>query len=227
MHFLLIHSPLVPRETWLTLVLSLEAVGCQASVVALDNNVARDSRLYERHIAQIETALARLSEEKIIAVAHSGAGNLLALLDPGRFEGHVFLDAIFPIEKASRFDLFDDPTAVKGWQEVAYQSTGMLPASMIARFGEQIENRDAREAFLAEIVDVPVELYEEQIPVHPNWPCSKRGLYVQWTVSYSADAARADKAGFEVRRDMASHFKMLNQSDDVARELARFALEIE
>ena len=70
---------------------------------------------------------------------------------------------------------------------------------------------------------VPAELYEEAIPVHPNWPRSKRGLYVLWTDSYSADAARAHKASFEVRRDKASHFKMLNQPDEVARELARFA----
>lgn len=225
MHFLLIHSPLVTKETWQVLVMSLEAAGFQGSVVELDNNAAQDRRLFEHHIDQIESTLAPLIDEKIIAVAHSGAGNLLALLDPDRFEGHVFLDAIFPTEKAARFDLFDDPTAVESWREVAGQNTGMLPKSMLARFGEQIEVRDIRQTFVADLVDVPVELYEEPIPVHPNWPHSKRGLYVQWTDSYSTDAARADKAGFEVLRDKSSHFKMLNQPDEVARELVRYERE--
>ena len=223
MHFLLIHSPIVTKDTWLALVMSLEATGFQASTVELDNNAAQDSRLFEHHIAQIESALIPLTKEMVIAVAHSGAGNLLALLDPDRFEGHVFLDAIFPIEKATRFDLFDDPAAVKSWQEMVDQHTGMLPRSMLVRLGEQIVDDEIRNSFVAGIVDVPVALYAEPMPVHSSWPRSKRGLYVQWTDSYSADAARADKAGFEVRRDTASHFKMLNQPDEVAHELACFA----
>jgi len=83
------------------LVLSLDAAGYQASVAALDNNTARGGRLYDHHIAQIESTLATLSDKKIIVVGHSGAGNLLALLDPDRFEGHIFLDAISALEKAS------------------------------------------------------------------------------------------------------------------------------
>jgi pimeloyl-ACP methyl ester carboxylesterase len=130
MHFLLIHSPLVTKETWLALVVGLEAAGFQASVVALDNNSAQDGRLFEHHIAQIESALSRLTEENVIAVAHSGGGNLLALLDPDRFEGHVFLDATFPIEQASRFELFDNPAVAKSWQNVADQHSGMLPRSI-------------------------------------------------------------------------------------------------
>lgn len=223
MHFILIHSPLVTKETWLALILSLEAVGFQVSVVVLDNNAPRESSLFEHHIGQIESTLGQIADEKVIAVAHSGAGNLLSLLDPDQFEGHVFLDAIFPVAKASRFELFDDPIAVQDWQAVANQHGGMLPKTMLARFGEQIENSAFRKPFVAALVDVPIQLYEEAIPVHSNWPRSKRGLYLLWTEAYSADAVRADEAGFEVRRDTASHFKMLNQPDELARELARFA----
>lgn len=227
MHFLLIHSPLVTKETWVALVVSLEASGFQATVVALENNAAQDAWLFDHHTTQINSALAPLADERFIAVAHSGAGNLLALLDPDRFEGHVFLDAIFPIEKASRFELFDDPAAVQSWREAASQHTGMLPRSMLARFGEQIAEGNLRSAFVDSLVDVPVELYEEPTPVHPHWPRVKRGLYLQWTDTYSADAARAENAGFQVRRDPASHFKMINQPDEVAQELVRFAREVE
>ena len=223
MHFLLIHSPLVPKETWLALVVSLEAAGFQASVASLDNNLARDDRFYEHHIAQIEDALVPIAGERVIAVAHSGAGSSLAALDPGRFEGHIFLDAIFPVDEASRFDLFDDPAAVGRWRELADEHNGMLPRSMLVVLGEQIVDDRVRRKFVGGIVDVPIDLYEESIPVHANWPHSKRGLYIQWTDAYSADAARADIAGFQVRRDRASHFKLLNQPDEVARELVQFA----
>ena len=225
MNLLLIHSPLVTKETWLALVASLEAEGIQSSVAVLDNNPAQNGDFFEHHITQIESSLAPLAQKNVIVVAHSGAGNLLALLDPDRFAGHIFLDAIFPTEQGSRFDLFDDPRIAKSWQRVANQHTNMLPRSMLIRIGEQIKDRDARDAFVAKIVDVPVEVYEELIPVHPNWPRSKRGLYIQWTDGYSADAARAEKAGFEVRHDPALHFKMLDEPDEVAHELVRFARE--
>ena len=223
MRFLLIHSPLVSKETWIALILSLDAAGFQTTVVTLDNEAAPDAKLFEHHLAQIEDALVPLTEAEIVAVAHSGAGNLLALMDPSRFAGHVFLDAIFPVEPASRFDLFDDPASVESWREIARQHGGVLPSSMLARFGELVTDDDLRRSFLAGIDDVPIQLFEEEIPVHPNWPSVRRGLYVQWTDSYAADAARADQAGFEVRRESASHFKMLNQPDAVAQELVRFA----
>lgn len=227
MRYLLVHSPLITEETWVALVTSLEAAGSQATVVALDNHAAEGARFFDYHIAQIESALAPQADEKFIAVGHSGAGSLLALLDPDRFEGHVFLDATFPVEKVSRFELFDDAAAVRTWREVANRHAGLLPRSMLARFGEQIADSRLRSTFVARLVDVPVELYEEPTPVHPNWPRVKRGLYLQWTESYSADAARADAAGFDVRRDPASHFKMINQPDEVARELIDFAHEVE
>jgi len=94
---------------------------------------------------------------------------------------------------------------------------------MLSRFGEQIRDGDSRDAFVAEIIDVPVKLYEESIPVHPKWPHARRGLYLQWTDSYSLDAFRAGKAGFEVRHDKGSHFKMLNEPDEIADVLIGFA----
>lgn len=221
-HFLLLHSPLVAKETWATLVLSLKAAGFEATVVALDNSVARGEKLFEHHIAQINAALSLPRGQKIVAVAHSGAGNLLALLDPELFETHIFLDAIFPLSRTSRFASFDDPATIAHWKEVANRHGGMIPKSMLLSFGTNITNSRVRDAFLAEMVDVPIQLYEEAIPVHPKWPPSRRGLYVQWTDSYSADAARAETAGFEIQLDSASHFKMLNEPHEVASRLIDF-----
>jgi hypothetical protein len=134
---------------------------------------------------------------------------------------------MFPIEKASRFELFDDPAAAQSWRDTANEHAGMLPRSILVRFCDQIADSNLRNAFIASLVDVPVQLYEEPTPVHPEWPRVKNGLYLQWTESYSADAARAENAGFRVRRDLDSHFKMLNQPDRVARELVQFAREID
>jgi len=227
MRFLLIHSPLVQKETWSALVLSLQAAGFEATVVSLDNRTAPGEKFFEHHVSQIHSASSDLNGRRVVAVAHSGAGNLLALLDPSQIEAYVFLDAIFPLNETSRFDVFDDPAAVRSWKEVANEHGGVIPRALLVRFGEQISDDGARGAFVAGIVDVPIELYEEPIPVHSKWPPSKPGLFVQWTESYAADAIRAEKAGFEVRRDSASHFKMLNQPDEVARELADFARAIE
>ncbi len=226
MQFLLLHSPVVSKETWRVLVSSLEASGFEATVVALDNSAHHAEALYEHHVTQIESAMSHLTRRRIITVAHSGAGSLLALLNPRLIAGYVFLDAIFPMFKASRFDLFDDARVVERWREIAARHKGVLPRVMLARFGEQVVDPDIRHGFVSGLVDVPIELYEEPIPVHPDWPPARRGLFVQWTDSYSADAKRAASAGFEVRVEPGSHFEMLNQPDEVARTLIDFASAI-
>ena len=227
MQFLLLHSPLVTRVTWKLVGLHLEAAGYEVTLVAFDNAARPGEALYEHHLSQIKTATPDFEECSIIAVAHSGAGNLLALLDPELMAGCVFMDAIFPTVEASRFDLFDDPASVEAWRDVAARHDGVLPAAMLTRFGEQVLDSGVRQDFIAGLVDVPVELFEEPIPVHAKWPLVRRGLYVQWTDSYAADAQRAAGAGFEVRWDESAHFKMLNRPDEVARLLIDFAKTVD
>lgn len=203
---------------------SLEAAGYQVTTVCLDNDVARGESYFARHISLIESVLAGLSKSSVVAVGHSGAGNLLALLNPEKVRAYVFLDATFPMVKSSRFGLFDDPASVQAWRALAEQHAGMLPKRMLMRFGEQIVDLDARAVFVADLANVPLALYEESIPVHADWPPARPGLYVQWTPSYMQDAARALAAGFAVRAESASHFKMIDAPGEVAEMLVEFVL---
>ena len=227
MHFLLLHSPLVTKESWMALVPALEAADCEATVVNLDNTVSSGQAYYEHHLAQVYAQIPDIPQRSIVAVAHSGAGSVLALLDPDRIGGYVFLDAIFPSAEASRFDLFDDSASIQAWRGIAGDNRDMLPRAMLVRFGSQIVDAELRAAFSAELVDVPVALFEEKIPVHSEWPPSRNGLYVRWTEAYRADAERAEAAGFEVRIDPAAHFNMLIQPRRVARALVEFGRTIE
>ncbi len=227
MHFLLIHSPLVTKETWLALVLALEGAGFEVTVISLDNAPDDGVSYHERHVDQLLKLLPQHANGTVVAVAHSGAGNILASLDPKLFEAHVFLDATFPIASASRFELFDDPNSVDVWREVAGANNGVLPRDMLVQFGQQIADDNLRSAFTRSLVEVPIALYEEEIPVHSDWPSVRHGLYVQWTDAYELDAKRALRVGFEVRSNPASHFKMLNQPDVVAETLISFGHSVQ
>ncbi|MEM8766579.1 MAG: alpha/beta fold hydrolase [Pseudomonadota bacterium] len=227
MHLFLVHSPLLTPSVWDRLMESLEAANVSATAVALDNAAPPSTKHFEHHLAQLQDALLDLRRAPLVGIAHSGAGSLLALLDPQQFAGLIYLDAIFPDKGASRFELFDDPRAVNVWRQAAEQNGGKLPRSMLLQLAAAVQGERSRKALKAGIADVPVALYEEVIPVHPRWPAVERGLYLQWTDSYAADADRAQSAGFEVRRQAASHFEMLNQPDAVAETLLAFSRTLE
>ncbi len=222
MHFLLIHSPLVTKETWRALVLALEGAGVEVTLTSLDNAPSDSESYHERHVVQLLKLIPQDSDGTVVAVAHSGAGNILASLAPELFKAHVFLDATFPIASASRFELFDDPNSVDVWREVARGNNGVLPRDMLVQFGQQIVDDNLRSAFTRSLLDVPIALYEEEIAVHSGWPSVRHGLYLQWTDAYELDAKRARQAGFEVRSNPASHFRMLNEPDAVAETLISF-----
>lgn len=231
--FLLIHSPLLTMDCWMLLAASLEAAGYEVATVALNNSAPDHRTLYQHHLSLVNSALDSLPGQPVV-VGHSGAGNLLAALDPEAVSAFVFLDAIFPLERSSRFALFDDQSAVLAWREIAeqhnhqneYLAEGILPKRMLARFGEQVKSDSARAALVANLRDAPIALYEELIPVHTDWPPTKPGLFVLWTASYTQDAARAAGVGFEICDELgvatSSHFEMLNQPNQVARLLTDF-----
>ena len=223
MQFLLVHSPLVSRQTWAAVTFELEAAGHLVQQVALDNRIALGGHYYQHHAAQIQHQLTQLGGEPKVVVGHSGAGHLLTLLDPERVACYIFLDATFPLTTSSRFDLFDDPSTVQQWRVLANAHAGLLPHRVLAKFGEQVQDSQLRSQFVESLVDVPIALYEERIPVGDHWPASQGGLYVQWTESYGQDATRARDAGFDVRWEPGSHFQMLNAPGDVAKQLVAFA----
>ena len=216
---LLIHSPLVTEVTWSALARVLSDAGFRVTVPAFDNVASVSGRYHEHHLAQLVRRIPPDGDGPVIAVAHSGAGNILASMRPERFDAHVMLDATFPTSSGSRFDLFD-ASAVEAWRAIAYDNNGVLPEAMLRRFGDQIVGDELRAELTGSLRDVPVGLYEETIPVAAGWPSEiARGLYVQWTSVYAADAVRARAAGFDVRVMPGSHFEMVNKPRAVARVL--------
>ncbi len=220
MKIVLLHSPLVSSYSMKPLALELEALGFETVIPNLTNTPKAGVGFHAHHAAQIER---HLSDSHAYAfVAHSGAGSLLAALTTDRVKCQVMLDAIFPELGSSRFDAFRDPASVDRWRMVAANARGYIPRDAIAGFGRQILNETTRATFVASLVAVPVELYEEQIPMKADWPGAIPSLYLQWTEAYAKDADLAEVHRFEVRREAACHFELLNNPGAVARQVGGF-----
>lgn len=226
MRFILIHSPLVSELTWVSLSCALETCGFELAVISLENITSSTETHHEHHVRQIEAALDKLPNFPHIFVAHSGAGTILAGIQPNRVKAYVFLDAMFPVNNHSRFELFDDPRLADNWRSIAHSNNELIPANELRQFGQAIDNGDLRELFMDSLADVPLGLYEQKIPVRPDWPLAG-GLYLQWTDAYHFDAERAKEAGLDVRVNPASHFEMINNPEQVALTLADFARSLE
>lgn len=221
--FLLVHSPLVGHETWASLVPILEQAGGICHVAKLDNRHKYGEPYYSHHLAQIAEALPGDPQTSIVAIAHSGGGNLLAALDEDRIKAYVLVDAIYPTGPASRFSLFDDESAVQAWRQLAATHGGMIPATALSPLAEQIENQQNKEQFLRSLTDVPIELYEENIPVSANWQANRRpGLYVRYSDGYLADMKRAVIANWQILEAPGMHMDVLNKPGALSESILAF-----
>jgi hypothetical protein len=196
-------------------------LGYDTCIPRLSNDPGQDTTYHGHHIAQVEEALNN-ERGTCVYVAHSGAGTLIGALDPAAVTAYVMLDAIFPQESMSRFELFDDPSIAEKWRSVASDHGGYIPAGAISALGQQIEDPVTRAGFIASLRDVPIGVYEERAPLHPDWPSESPGLYLQWTDAYRHDAERARHSRFQVTRRSASHLELINNPIGVAADIVRF-----
>ena len=132
MHYLLIHSPLVTELCWEAIVPLLKDSGATVSCINSTPQPDLQGSYHNGYLAQISSALANLTvndqPSNVVVVAHSGAGCWLTAMDPRKVRSYVFLDAIFSLSEASRFDLFDDPRTVNAWRSAAAASAERLPS---------------------------------------------------------------------------------------------------
>jgi len=191
-------------------------------VVELKHERAVSGRFHEVYLAQIFRVLENIQSNKVVAVAHSGAGSLLTSICPKKFHACVFLDSIFGLAPASRFDLFNNPTALASWRQSAEENGGFLTPEFLEPLSKQIEDSVLRQRFVSTLIEVPIEVYEERISPHCDWNSVANGLYVRWTESYHADASRAKESGIEVLLQPGTHFEMLNSPALVAGVLTKF-----
>lgn len=226
--FVLVHSPLVGPTTWLSVAQVLRSRGATVVLPALDNNLGP----YYAHHAKLvanEIAAASLNRPTVF-VAHSGAGpSLPAIAEaaPVRAEAYIFVDAALPgVDGSSRLDRF----AVEQATEFRRQAVdGVLP-----RWGERwpesvwgrlIPENTLREQFRAELRSTPIALYEEPLPLPPDWP-EAPCAYVRFSDVYQVEADLAQARGWAVRTLAGTHLHMLAEPNAAASVLAELADEL-
>ena len=229
--FVLVHSPLVGPLTWSLVSEQLRERGADAVAPSLLGVERDDDPHWRRHVAAVASALRDVSLDRpVVLVAHSGAGPLLPAIGQGIGQpvaGYVFVDAGLPgRDGQSRLELFDPSDAERfGKAAVA----GMIPSSwrdeeLLRVIG--VEDASLRQRFIAEVPDVPLSVYEELLPVSPDWPDAPCG-YLQFSAPYEPDAHEAAKRGWAFRALPGGHFRMLVDPRGVADALLDLVGEME
>ena len=199
MHYLLIHSPLVTELCWEATIPLLKESGATVSCLGLTPQPDLQGSYHNGYLAQISSALANLTvndqPSNVVVVAHSGAGCWLTAMDPRKVRSYVFLDAIFSLSEASRFDLFDDPRTVNAWRSAAAASAESITADFLGKLDFGIQDPSVAERFCASFSGLPIAVYEETTKSHAGWDKCSNSLYIQWTPAYSRDAQRATRNG--------------------------------
>jgi pimeloyl-ACP methyl ester carboxylesterase len=224
--FVLIHSPLVGPSTWTQVAKALGGRGHRALVPALSSSPAGPRPYWRQHLDQIVDALSGIPRDTPLVLAgHSGGGMLLPLVrqETGRrVSAYIFVDAGIPQDGKSRLDLFESQEAAEGFRQAA--SGCFLPVWGDDDLRELIPDDGLRRDFIGELRPLPLEVYEEPIPVFASWPDAPlRYLRFGHNPAYDADAARAARQGWPVETMQGGHFHTLVDWESVAEALIRMA----
>jgi hypothetical protein len=200
---LLVHSPLVGRETWEPVAAELAGRGWPVAVPDLTGTVpagppyaTRQAEVIARSAASQPTVLAGqttvLAGQTTVLIGHSGAGPLLAAAGAriDQVSGYIFVDAALPIPGQT-------------WLET-------VPAELIADPG-------VRRRFAAGCPRLPLAMFTE---VHPPAPWSAApGAYLQLSDGYDDEAARARQLGWPLAKRLSHHLAMLTEPSLVVEAL--------
>ncbi len=221
--FVLVHSPLVGPMTWKLVAEELQrrSVGVIVPTLSTDPST---KPYWKQHTQKVVTALeATPTTERLILIAHSGAGVLLPAIRQMMSRpvaGYIYVDAGLPKNGASRLDLFGLPEERQQFRESA--QNGLLPTWSDDDLREAITDDDLRREFVAELRPLPVAVYEEPIPVFDGWhnaPCA----YLLFSETYREFATFAENQGWPHAELMGGHFHMLNHPVEVAETLLDLA----
>jgi hypothetical protein len=164
--------------------------------------------------------------ERVVLVAHSGAGVLLPYLaealQPTRVSA-VFADAALPAEPGP--GAITDSGFLPFLRDIA--SDGILPPWpqwwSSADLSPLYPDDDTRRIIEAEAPALPLAFFEEQLPeTPPSWRFLAKG-YLRFSEAYEALANEARRRGWPVRDLPGEHLHMLVQPRLVAEELRGLA----
>lgn len=217
--WVLIHSPLVGAATWAPVAAELHRQGQHVVVPdlspALSTTVDHASR-------QAELVASAVRRGPVVLVAHSGAGPLLPLIADRLLQqrisvaASVFVDAGLPHPGQSRIEVLPAP-AVGQLQEMAVD--GWLPPWTSWWSPEQLlailPDERVRNRLIETCPRLPSSLFSELLP---NLDEKQLGIcsYVRLSSAYDDVAARAEGAGWPVRRIDAHHLAIVTAPQQIA-----------
>jgi pimeloyl-ACP methyl ester carboxylesterase len=216
----LVHSPLVGCGTWEPVAKELAGDGYAVAVPDLAGAVTAGPP-YHLRLARLIAGCA--AGEDVILIGHSRAGPLLAtagMMLGKSVLGYVFVDARLPSPGRSWMQTVQPGLAAR-LREMA-DPRGWLPP-WPQWWGEEelaalLPDPAARQHFAAGCPRLPMAMVEEVQPLAPGWPTAPSG-YLQLSVAYEGDAARARELGWAVRRHLSHHLALLTDPGQVAHEI--------
>ena len=228
--FVLIHSPLVGPYTWKHVARAIQQQGLNVVVPTLISPDELQIPYWEQHAGNVAQALQHVSPaQSIILVGHSGAGPILPAIRaalPQPVAGYVFVDAGLPTNGMSRLDQFSDPQSRAEFRQSAVN--GLLPVWTEEDLQAVIPDNEIRRKFVEELHPLPLNVYEEKLPVFSGWPDAPCA-YLEFgpNPAYEGDVENARKAGWPHIRLEGEHFHMLVDPDQVTRAIMDLVTRME
>jgi hypothetical protein len=95
---------------------------------------------------------------------------------------------------------------------------GLIPPWPESVFEHEIHDEQVRGRLVSELSPLPLGVYEEAIPLPPNWPDAKCA-YIRLSHRYPDAEAHAVKEGWEIHQFNGDHFLIVVTPDEVASAL--------
>jgi hypothetical protein len=211
--YVLIHSPLVGPLTWQLVCQALIKQNLQVRVPILFDDPNSTRPYWQQHVEAVLQSLIQIpTDQKLVLVAHSGAGALLPVIRaalPHSISTHIFVDAGIPRDGLSRIELMklEDPQ----WGEQFHQALLLgvqFPTWTEGDLREIIPDHELRRKMVAEIRPRSLPYFAEPIPVFQGWPDAPCA-YIKFSESYKWDVLQAKQAGWLVHELNVGHFHTL------------------
>jgi thioesterase domain-containing protein len=217
--YVLVHSPVVGPATWEPVARELRNRGHPAVVPALSPPVGLRPPYLPTHATEVVAAVrgsAHGGEAAVILAGHSGAGPRLPAI--GRqlrragfpVAAYMFVDAGLPSDGAT-------PRSTAPAEFVDLLDSLATGGRMLPRWSEWwgdgalariVPDAAVRATLEAELRPVPVDLFDEPVPVPARWPDAPCG-YVSFT--YEHEAVEAEARGWPVVRHAGDHLALVTQ----------------
>lgn len=227
--FVLIHSPLVGPFTWKLVAEALRQQGIEVVVPSLKRSPGSGQPFWLQHVSAIAQTLETVpAGQPVLLAGHSGAGPLLPAIRqaiPQPASGYIFVDAGWPVNGKSYLDLFPDKEEVERFRQSAQD--GFLPTWGDDDLKPVIPDDEIRQAFVSELHPLPLQVYEEPLPVFSGWPDAPCGyLRFGQNPAYDQAFALAHRSGCPHIQLQGEHFHMLVDPLEVTQAVLNLALRM-